>query len=78
MLSALCPDDSEFTIMKLSGRKVNAQVRFGVLCWAVLDPLARYHMVKRKAIYRLIDAHHAYWPSEEAMAKEDHTIFVGL
>ena len=76
MLSALCPDDSEFTIMKLSGRKVNAQVRFVVLCWSVLDPLARYHMVKRKAIYRLIDAHHAYWPSEEAMAKGNPQLIV--
>jgi len=66
MLSALRPDDLSFT-PEGANLDVDAKAAFVALCWAVLDPLARYRMVQEKGIQRLIDAHHAYWPSVEAM-----------
>lgn len=68
MLSALWPNDPDFAPEKISERP-DAAVAFAALCWAVLDPLARYRMVQEKGIQRLIDAHHAYWPSVEAMER---------
>ncbi len=68
MLSALRPDDPLFA-PEGSGGPHDAKVAFVALCWSVLDPLARYRMVQSKGIQRLVDAHHAYWPSEEDMSK---------
>jgi acetyl esterase/lipase len=39
-----------------------------VLSWPVTDPLARYRMVRERGNQRLVEAHHAYWPSEAEMA----------
>ena len=38
--------------------------RIAIACWPLADPLARYRAVKE----RLVEAHHQFWPSEEAMA----------
>ena len=40
-----------------------------IACWAVLNPSARYEMVLNREIQRLIDAHHAFWPSIEMMSE---------
>lgn len=68
MLSALRPGDADF-VPRDADKNLDAKVAFVALCWAVLDPLARYHMVQEKDIQRLVDAHHAYWPSVEAMER---------
>ncbi len=47
----------------------DATVPFVVVCWPVADPHARYRMVKERGNQRLIDAHHAYWQDEAAMAE---------
>jgi acetyl esterase/lipase len=35
----------------------------------VADPLARYRAVRERGNERLVEAHHQFWPSEEAMAE---------
>ena len=84
MLSALAPLDPSYAALALSGGPANAtvdaavdaKVAFVALCWSVLDPLARYRMVRDKGIQRLVDAHHAYWPSEDAMAEGNPQLIV--
>jgi acetyl esterase len=69
MLSALRPDSPLYQPEVIEDGTNDASVAFVALCWSVLDPLARYRMVEAKGIQRLVDAHHAYWPSVEAMAE---------
>lgn len=70
MLSALCPRDPRYAALPLAASPdVDAGLAFIVVCWAIVDPLARYRMVREKGVDRLIQAHHAYWPSEAAMAE---------
>src|SRR5208337_1467382 len=42
---------------------------FAVVCWPVADPLARYRAVRERGNERLVEAHHQFSPSEEAMAE---------
>lgn len=69
MLSALCPNETLYLPDGTTTTVPDAKVAFVALCWSVLDPLARHRMVTDKGIQRLIDAHHDYWPSVEAMAE---------
>ena len=69
MLSALRPNDPLYAPEGSGDGTPDASVAFVALCWSVLDPLARYRMVQEKGIQRLVDAHHAYWPSVEAMTR---------
>jgi acetyl esterase len=74
MLSAMRPRDPRYAALTLTGPWTNAagfdaRLRFIVCCWAVLDPLARYRMALGKNIQRFLDAHHAYFGNEKAMAE---------
>jgi acetyl esterase/lipase len=80
ILGAMRPRDTRYAALALpSGAPaVDAQVRCVILCWPVIDPLARYHYAKRlkaggKPYPDLIDAvlplHDKYWKTEEAMAE---------
>src|SRR5215469_2229820 len=70
MLATLRPDDPRFNALALAGGEaIDARPAFVVLCWSILDPLARYRMAVAKGIDRLVKAHNAYWPSEKAMAE---------
>jgi acetyl esterase len=74
MLSAMRPRDPRYVALPLTGPWTNAagfdaRLRFIVCCWAVLDPLARYRMAQQKHIQRFLDAHHAYFGNEKAMAE---------
>lgn len=64
LLLALRPDDERFT-----GGEPEPGVDFAVLGWPVSDPLARYRMVRERGNARLMDAHHAFWGDEAAMAE---------
>jgi acetyl esterase/lipase len=53
-------------------------MRCVVLCWPVIDPLARYHYAKRlkaggqpypEIVDRVLPCHDMYWQTEEAMAE---------
>ena len=45
----------------------DATLDFFIACWPILDPLARYQMVKEKKIDRLLEAHHSYFSSPSDM-----------
>jgi acetyl esterase/lipase len=69
LLNSLQPKRPEFAQLVLAeAPKIEASLAFVVACWPVADPLARYSMVKENGNERLVQAHRAYWPSEEDMA----------
>jgi acetyl esterase len=68
LLAALRPDDERYSGKSEAGQP-DIRVPFLVLCWPVSDPLARYQMVRQRANARLMEAHHAFWSGEEAMAE---------
>ena len=68
MTSAMRPRDPRYAALPLPGEH-DAALAFIVVAWPVIDPLARYRMVKANKMARYLDAHHAYWPSEAAMAE---------
>jgi acetyl esterase len=68
-LSALRPDDERYLTHEPSLAGHDARLDFLVAGWPILDPLARYQMVKAKGARNLVDAHHAFWPDERAMAE---------
>jgi acetyl esterase len=67
LLNALRPRDPRYTAIPLAGP--DASLAFGVACWPVADPLARYRAVQERGNERLVEAHHQFWPSEDAMAE---------
>lgn len=80
MLLGMRPRDPRYTAIPLPAGSpaVDASVNCVVLCWPVIDPLARYHYAKKvqaggKPYPELIDMvlplHDKYWQSEEAMAE---------
>jgi acetyl esterase len=67
LLNALRPRDPRYASQPLPG--VDASLAFAVVCWPVADPLARYRAIIERGNDRLVDAHHQFWPSEDAMAE---------
>jgi acetyl esterase len=67
LLNVLRPSDPRYAAIPLPG--VDAALKFAVACWPVADPLARYRAVRERGNDRLVEAHHQFWPSEEAMAE---------
>jgi acetyl esterase/lipase len=68
MTSAMRPADPRYAALACSGEH-DASLAYLVVAWPVIDPLARYKMVRAKGMTGYLDAHHAYWPDEEAMAE---------
>jgi acetyl esterase len=69
MLCAMRPHDPRYAALPLPGTHVDATLALAIVCWPVLDPLARYAMAKAKAMTDHLAAHDAYWPSLDAMAE---------
>jgi acetyl esterase/lipase len=67
LLNVLHPRDPRYTSHPLSA--ADASLAFAIACWPVADPLARYRAVQERGNDRLVEAHHQFWPSEEAMAE---------
>ena len=67
LLNALRPRDPRYAADPLS--EADASLAFAVACWPVADPLARYRAVIERGNDRLVEAHHQFWPSEEAMSE---------
>jgi acetyl esterase/lipase len=67
LLSALRPHDPRYASLPLP--RIDASLAFAIACWPVADPLARYRAVRERGNERLVEAHHQFWPSEEAMAE---------
>jgi acetyl esterase/lipase len=80
MLAGMRPHDSRYAALSLpaGAPAVDASLRCVILCWPVIDPLARYHYAKKlkaggKPYPELVDLvlplHDKYWQTEEAMAE---------
>jgi len=80
MLAAMRPNDSRYAALPLpSGAStVDASVRCVVLCWPVIDPLARYQYAKKaiasgkpypELLGMVLPLHDKYWGTEAAMAE---------
>jgi acetyl esterase len=67
MLNVLAPNDPDYSAIPSDGT-ADAALRFVIVGWGVVDPLARYRMARERGNERLIAAHDAYWPSEAEMA----------
>jgi acetyl esterase/lipase len=68
LLNALRPRDPRYaaaTAPDLAG--VDAEIGYAVACWPIADPLARYHMAKTRGNERLVQAHHDFFGTEDAM-----------
>ena len=74
LLNALLPRDLRYASIPMPG--ADAGVAFAVVCWPVADPLARYHAVRERGNERLVEAHHQFWPSEDAMAEGNPQLIV--
>jgi acetyl esterase/lipase len=77
MLLAMRPDDPRYAALPLAGG-ADARVGCVVLCWPVIDPLARYRYAKAlkakgqpypEVVDRVLPCHDHYWKTEEAMAE---------
>ena len=80
MLSAMRPKDPRYAALPLpaGARAMDASLRCVVLCWPVIDPLGRYHYVKRlkaggppypDVVDQVLPSHDLYWQTEAAMAE---------
>ncbi|HEV8718355.1 MAG TPA: alpha/beta hydrolase [Candidatus Binatia bacterium] len=80
MLAALRPHEARYAALPLptGSPAVDARVSCVVLCWPVIDPLARYHYAKQlkesgkphpELLDQVIPLHDKYWQSEAAMAE---------
>jgi len=80
MLAGMRPGDPRYAALPLPAGSpaADARVCSVVLCWPVIDPLARYHYAKRlkesgephpQLLDQVIPLHDKYWQSEAAMAE---------
>ena len=80
MLNAMRPKDPRYSAVPLpaGAADVDASVRAVVLCWPVIDPLARYHYAKKlkaggppypEVVDNVLPLHDLYWKTEAAMAE---------
>jgi acetyl esterase/lipase len=69
-LVALRPRDPRYAALPLVGNSdLDATVAYVLALWPVIDPLYRYRYMRERGKQSYIDAHHAYWTTEEAMAE---------
>lgn len=66
-LVALQPANPLYAIPDKELTNIDASLDFFIACWPILDPMARYDMVKEKGIDRLVEAHHLYFPHQPDM-----------
>jgi len=80
MLLGMRPRDPRYAALPLSAGSlaVDASVRCVLLCWPVIDPLARYRYAKElkeggkphpDLLDQVLPLHDKYWKTEEAMAE---------
>jgi acetyl esterase/lipase len=80
MLIGMRPRDPRYAALPLPAGTpaVDASLRCMILCWPVIDPLARYRYVKKMKeggkpypdlVDRVMPGHDQYWKTEEAMAE---------
>jgi acetyl esterase/lipase len=68
LLNALRPKDPLYASLGQDRyAELDASLRYVVACWPVADPLARFQMARRMEKANLVQAHVAYWASDEDM-----------
>jgi acetyl esterase/lipase len=67
LLNALQPGNPRYA--SDDAASADAGISYGVACWPIADPLARYRMAVARGNERLIAAHDAFFPSEATMAE---------
>jgi acetyl esterase len=67
-LVAFRPNDELYATADAGLEGSDASLAFFIACWPILDPLARYRMAQETGKDRLVNAHNAYFPDEDAMA----------
>jgi acetyl esterase/lipase len=87
MLLAMRPNDPRYAALPLPAGvpAVDASIRYVVLCWPVIDPLARYHYAKKlkaagppypEVVDRVLPCHDQFWQTEAAMAEGNPTLLL--
>ncbi len=74
MTEALLPDAT--MAASPSPEALDGALAFVITGWPVADPLARYRMVTERNNKNLLDAHHAFWPSEAEMEDGNPTLLL--
>ncbi len=80
ILLAMRPQDARYAAFKppYGAADVGMRLDYVVLCWPVIDPLARYRYAKNlresgapypQLVDRVLPCHDQYWQDEEAMAE---------
>lgn len=80
MLLAMRPQDARYAAFKPPYGAADMEMRLDylVLCWPVIDPLARYQYAKKlrdsgepypELVDRVLPCHDQYWQDEDAMAE---------
>ncbi|HWP59144.1 MAG TPA: alpha/beta hydrolase [Candidatus Acidoferrales bacterium] len=70
VLSALRPRHPSYSQLPLpSHPHINARLAYVIAAWPVIDPLFRFRFAQKTGREELIEAHFAYWRTEEAMAE---------
>jgi acetyl esterase/lipase len=79
MLLAMRPRDPRYAALPLpAAPAADATLGCVVMCWPVIDPLARYHYAKKlkasgqpypEIVDRVLPCHDQYWQTEAAMAE---------
>jgi acetyl esterase/lipase len=68
LLNALRPRDPRYaTATAADLAAVDAEMPYAVACWPIADPLARFQMAKSRGNERLVQAHHDFFGTEDAM-----------
>jgi acetyl esterase len=67
MLNTLLPDHPDHAMPDAS--EADAKVNYAIVCWGILDPLARYRMAQTRKLDQIVSAHHDFWPDEAAMTR---------
>lgn len=75
MLNALMPMDPQFA-MHQGPKQTDASVAFAVLCYAVLDPQARYSMARITGRNMLIERTEMYFPTDQHLAHANPQLIV--
>ena len=74
------PDDPRYAAFKppYGAKDADMRLDYVVMCWPVIDPLARYRYAKKlreggepypELVNRVLPAHDEYWRDEEAMTE---------
>ncbi len=70
LLAAMRPHDPRYAALPMADEhQVDAQLAFVISAYGIIDPLDRYHLVKRIGNAQIAKNHDLFWLTEEAMSE---------